>query len=473
MTEDTARQRLARRPPCVVFALGLAAMVEMSDLRQHALEVVERLQQAGHQAFWVGGCVRDFLLGQEPKDYDIATSARPDQIQQLFSPTRAVGKQFGVVLVLVDHFSFEVATFRAEEDYLDGRHPSSITFSTAEADAQRRDFTVNGLFYDPVMQRLFDWVDGEADLKTRQIRTIGRSADRFAEDHLRLLRAIRFAAALGFDVEPHTMAAIQAAAADITSVSAERIRDELLRLVRPPHAARGLELLRTSSLLGQVLPELSDTVDCEQPPQYHPEGTVYQHVLKTLELMPLEAPVPLIWAALLHDIGKPATRRLHPEDGAVHFYGHEKVGASVAETMLRRLRFPRRQIDQIVQCVRMHMQLKDAPQMRKSTLRRVLMRPSFPIELELHRLDCLASHGLMDIHAFLTRELNALRLTPRLYPPLITGSDLLEMGLKEGPELGRLLAEIREKQLLDELTTPEAARHFARKKAVLCGPPES
>jgi poly(A) polymerase len=439
----------------------------MSELRQKALTVVERLQGAGHQAFWVGGCVRDFLLGQDPKDYDIATSARPEEIQGLFSPTRAVGKQFGVVLVLLDQCSFEVATFRAEADYLDGRHPSTITFSTAETDARRRDFTVNGLFYDPARRHLFDWVGGEADLRARQIRTIGRSEDRFAEDHLRLLRAIRFAAALDFTVEEHTMQAIRQAAPTLQSVSAERVRDELLRLLRPPHAVRGLELLRGSGLLEHVLPELADTIACEQPPRYHPEGTVYQHVIKTLEFMQPDASLTLIWAALLHDIGKPATRRLHPEDGAVHFYGHEKVGAIMASGLLRRLRFPRRQIEQISQCVRMHMQLKDSLQMRKATLRRMLMRPSFPVELELHRLDCLASHGLLDIYEFLARELALMREAHRFYPPLLTGSDLLEMGLKEGPELGQLLADIREKQLQEELLTPEAARHYARQRAVL------
>jgi poly(A) polymerase len=445
--------------------------MNISELRQKAHAVVERLQSAGHQAFWVGGCVRDFLLCQEPKDYDIATSASPEQIQALFSPTRVVGKHFGVVLVLIDQCSFEVASFRTHAEGLDGYDPAILGLRKARADACRRDFTVNGLFYDPRRDRLYDWVGGEADLRARQIRTIGCSEDRFAEDRLRLMRAIRFAAVLDFSLEHETMVAIQRTASTVLSVSAERVRDELLRLLRPPHAVRGLDLLRQSQLLDYVLPELSATVSCEQPPRYHPEGTVYQHILKTLELMPPDSSQVLIWAALLHDIGKPATRRLSSENGAVHFYGHEKAGAGMAENALRRLRFPKRQIEQIVQCVRMHMQLKDSMQMRPATLRRMLLRPNFPIELELHRLDCLASHGLMDIHAFLAGELTALRHQPRYYPPLLTGSDLLEMGLKEGPELSRLLADIREKQRQDQLNSLEEARHYARRRAVLPNEP--
>jgi poly(A) polymerase len=438
--------------------------VKMLDLRQQALEIVRHLQTAGYEAFWVGGCVRDFLRGQTPQDYDVATSARPDEIQQLFPHTRTVGKQFGVVLVVMDPHTFEVATFRSESNYQDGRHPATVIFGHARADAFRRDFTVNGLFYDPVKEKLYDWVGGADDLKARVIRTIGNPAERFTEDHLRLLRAVRFAAVLDFSLEPHTLRAIQGLAPKIQLVSAERIRDELLKLIRPPHAAQGLDLLRLSGLLPQVLPEIHATISCEQTPDFHPEGTVYQHTIKLLRHLPTDASTSLIWAALLHDVGKPATTDRDADDGRIHFFGHEKVGAESAEHLLERLRLPRRQIEEIVTCVRLHMQLKDALRMRKATLRRMLMRPTFPLELELHRLDCLGSHGQLEIHSFLENQLALLRQMPEWHPPLLTGRELLDLGMKEGPALGRLLAEIREKQLQDELKTPEEAQQWARRR---------
>ena len=431
------------------------------ELQTAAERVVRQLQSAGFEAYWVGGCVRDVLLGREPGDFDVATSAKPDEIETLFPRTVPVGKQFGVMLVVEGGHSFEVATFRAEADYQDGRHPKRVAFADAKADALRRDFTVNGLFYDPVERRTFDWVDGQADLRARILRTIGKPEERFSEDHLRLLRAIRFAAQLGFELEPQTLAAVQRYCALIRSVSAERVRDELNKLFAPPHAARGLKLLRASGLLNELLPELAATVECEQSPDYHPEGSVFNHLLRMLAQLPPSAPPSLSWAVLLHDIAKPVTAGKDPASGRIHFHGHERVGAEMSEAILRRLKFPRRMMDEVVHCVRHHMQFKDVPQMRRATVRRLILRPTFPLELELHRLDCLGSHGRLDIYEQLVRESGELERQPSIKPPLINGADLIALGMKPGPALGLLLNQARDKQLQEELHTREEALAWA------------
>lgn len=448
--------------------------------REKAVEIVRRLQAAGFAAFWVGGCVRDFLLGRDPQDYDIATDAQPAQVEKLFKRTLAVGRKFGVMIVVEAKHQFQVATFRAEEEYQDGRHPTKVVFSNAEADAQRRDFTVNGLFYDPVAKKLHDWVGGEQDLRAKIIRTIGSPEERFTEDHLRLLRAVRFAAQLNFEIELQTFAAVRTLAAKIRLISAERIRDELIKLFAPGKvgqasslsinrrdacstiAARGLVLLRDSGLLPFVLPELAATIACEQSPDYHPEGTVFEHIRLMLDKMPANAPASLPWAVILHDIAKPATAEREARTGAIHFYGHEKIGAAMAERLLTRLRFPKKQIGEIVACVRQHMQFKDVKEMRTATLRRLLLRETFPLELELHRLDCLGSHGDLELYDFLVAQAAALKKKPTIRPPLLTGKDLIKLGMKPGPAMGALLNEIREKQLQDELKTPARARTWAK-----------
>jgi len=462
-----------------------------NEPRTLATAIVRRLQSAGFSAFWVGGCVRDFLLGREPGDYDIATSALPEQIEKLFPLTVAVGRKFGVLVVIAGEAQFQVATFRAEADYRDGRRPETVVFADARADAARRDFTVNGLFFDPIAEQLHDWVGGEADLRAKTIRTIGSPEERFAEDHLRLLRAVRFAAQLDFEIEPATFAALQANAAKIKLISAERIRDELLKLFGPapirvaadvrkrtaisdldrlPNvggdmetvASRGLRLLQDSSLLEHVLPEIAATMTCDQSPDFHPEGTVFNHLWLMLKQLPPDAHPSLPWAVLLHDVAKPVTAARDPETGSIHFYEHEKIGATMAEEILERLRFPRKQIEEVATAVRHHMQFKDAPQMRKATLRRLLLRDTFPLELALHRLDCLGSHGRLDIHYFLVAQSAELAKQPEIRPPLLTGLDLIALGLKPGPALGKLLAEIREQQLQDELKTPEEARDWVK-----------
>ena len=436
-----------------------------------ARQIVERLQGAGFAAFWVGGCVRDFLLGRDPLDFDIATDAKPDKVEELFPKTIPVGRQFGVVVVVENGHQFQVATFRAEADYRDGRRPEKVVFANAEADASRRDFTVNGLFYDPVTGKTHDWVGGEKDLREKIIRTIGSPAERFGEDHLRMLRAVRFAARLNFEIEPATLAAIRALAPKIKTISAERIRDELIKLFTPPEAeggsfsaaARGLTLLRESGLLEQVLPEFSATITCEQSPDFHPEGSVFNHVRLMLEKLPMGANESLPWAVLLHDVAKPVTAERNAETGKIHFYGHEKIGADMSEKILRRLRFPKKQIDEIATCVRNHMQFKDVKQMRKATLRRMLMRETFPLELELHRLDCLGSSGDLEHYNFLVVEAEALKQKPEIHPPLLTGNDLMTLGVPQGERIGQLLHEVREKQLADELQTSEQAREWVRR----------
>ena len=435
-----------------------------SSPREIASEIAARLQAAGFAAFWVGGCVRDFLLGREPQDFDIATDAKPEQVEKLFRKTIPVGKKFGVIIVVENGIQFQVATFRAEADYQDGRRPEKIEFANAEADAARRDFTVNGLFYDPLTKKIHDWVGGEKDLRAKIIRTIGKPEERFGEDHLRLLRAIRFAAQLDFEIEPKTFAAIKTLAPKIKIISAERVRDELLKLFRPPHASRGLVLLRDSGLLEPILPELAATIDCEQSPDFHPEGSVFNHICLMLEKMPANADEALAWSVLLHDIAKPVTAEREAATGKIHFYGHEKVGADMAENILQRLRFPNKQMEEIVAAVRHHMQFKDVKQMRKATLRRLLMRETFPLELELHRLDCLGSFGDLTHYHFLIEQAEELKKLPAIRPPLLTGNDLIKLGMRPAKKLGELLAEIRELQLADELKTPDAAKAWVKKK---------
>jgi len=485
-----------------------------------AKDIVACLQHAGFAAFWVGGCVRDFLLGREPQDFDIATDAKPEQVEKLFKRTIAVGRKFGVMIVVEGGHQFQVATFRAEADYQDGRRPEKVVFANAEADASRRDFTVNGLFYDPITKKTHDWVGGEKDLCARIIRTIGKPEERFGEDHLRLLRAVRFAAQLNFEIEPKTFAAVKSLAPKIKFISAERIRDELLKLFMPPlgettaltpalspeerenvkdavvirthsdssqrgnsklplpgervgvraekltkysPASRGLVLLHESRLLEHILPELAATIDCEQSPDFHPEGSVFKHICLMLEKLPADAHESLPWTVLMHDIAKPVTAEKDLKTGSIHFYGHEKIGADMARVILNRLRFPKKQIDEIVACVLHHMQFKDVKQMRKSTLRRLLLRETFPLELELHRLDCLGSHGDLELYDFLVEQAEELKKQPTIHPPLLTGKDLIALGMKPGKEMGALLHEIREKQLQDELKTPRQARAWVKK----------
>ncbi|MBI5821093.1 MAG: CCA tRNA nucleotidyltransferase [Verrucomicrobia bacterium] len=433
----------------------------MTDKRQLALDIVRTLRAAGHTALFAGGCVRDMLRAVPPHDYDVVTSARPEQVRALFRKTFEVGAQFGVVLVVLEGVSFEVATFRSDDAYEDGRRPVSVTFSTPEADAQRRDFTMNGLFYDPVEERVLDYVAGRADIERRVVRCIGDATARFTEDKLRMLRAVRFASNLGYNIEPETFRAIQRMAPQIAVVSAERIRDELIKIFTRPNAGRGLRLLDSSGLLGVVLPEVTAMKGCEQPPQFHPEGDVFVHTCLMMDGL-REASLTLAFATLLHDVGKPPAFQRAPD--RIRFNEHDVIGGRMTETILRRLRFPNDSIGQIVACVENHMVFRNAPAMRKAKLKRLLARPTFAEELELHRLDCLASHADLTNYDFLKNVV--LEIPPQVAapPPLITGDDLLAMGMKPGPEMGALLREARELQLEEKLHTPDEALAWARQR---------
>jgi poly(A) polymerase len=429
-----------------------------------ARDLVAQLQKAGHTAYFAGGCVRDQLLGIEAKDYDIATSARPEEVQRLFSRvTDLTGKCFGVVRVLVGDESYEVATFRQDGPYKDGRHPESVRFATAEEDALRRDFTVNGLFFDPVAERLIDHVGGEADLRAKIIRAIGNPADRFAEDHLRLLRAIRFATRLIFKIEPKTWEAIRAETAMIRTVSAERIRDELNKIFSAAKPELGLDLLDGSGLLQEVLPDVAVLHGVEQPPQFHPEGDVYTHV--RLMLSKIEHPnLELALAILFHDVGKKPTAKMD-ENGRIRFNEHESVGAVMTEQIMTGLRYDNKTIQTVRELVQNHMQFKDVPHMRSSTLKRMMARQNFLLELELHRIDCSSSHG--DLRHFDTlKQLLETMSTEEIDPlPLISGRDVLAMGLRPGREVGRILEAIRVAQLEGTVQTPSEALAMARRLA--------
>jgi poly(A) polymerase len=429
-----------------------------------ARDVVARLQRAGHTAYLAGGCVRDQLLGLIAKDEDIATSALPDEVQRLFPRvTELTGKSFGVIRVLVGDEAFEIAMFRRDGAYTDGRHPESVVPATPEEDAQRRDFTVNGLFYDPVAERLYDYVGGEADLRTKTLRAIGEPADRFAEDHLRLLRAIRFATRLGFKIEPKTWEAIRVAAPTIRTVSAERIRDELNRIFIAAKPEIGLDLLDRSGLLAEVLPDIAALHGVEQPPQFHPEGDVFEHT--RLMLTKMEKPdLELALSILFHDVGKKPTSRTD-ENGRIRFNEHESVGAEMAERIMTDLRYDNKMRHTVRELVQHHMQFKDVPHMRPSTLKRMMTRPTFQLELELHRIDCASSHGDLKHYEFLKHQLETMS-TDEINPtPLISGHDLKAMGLPPGKTIGRILEAIRVAQLDGRVETRAEALAMARQLA--------
>jgi len=421
-----------------------------------ALHVLKTLRAAGHEALLAGGCVRDFLLGLHPKDHDIATSATPDQVVGLFPGARTVGAHFGVVIVRHVEDHVEVATFRTDGSYKDGRRPQTVSFSTAEEDARRRDFTINGIFRDPVEDRIIDYVGGREDLEARLLRAIGDAHRRFEEDRLRLLRAVRFAATLDFAIEPATWAAVRAHAGGIGDVSAERIRDELVKILLHPNRLRGFDLLVDSGLMAGVLPEILVLQGVEQPPQWHPEGDVYVHTRLMLSLLPEQASLPLILAVLLHDIAKPATFT-RDADGRIRFNGHDKLGAEMSGEILRRLKFPNDVIEPVTGMVERHMTFKDVQKMRHSTLRRLMARPSFADELELHRVDCLGSNGLLDNHEFLVAKQAEFASEPLLPRWLVTGTDLVKAGWPPGPDLGRMLTAVQNAQLEGVVTTREEA----------------
>ena len=426
-------------------------------MEAQARAVVRRLHDAGFLALYAGGCVRDTLLGLVPKDFDIATSAPPDEVQRIFPRTIAVGAHFGVICVLEGGIPFEVATFRSDDAYVDGRHPTGVTYSTPQLDAERRDFTINGMFFDPLQGEVIDYVHGREDLQAGILRAIGDPVQRFREDRLRLLRAVRFAAAFGFTIDPATWEALRANASEIHVVSAERIREELVRIFTTPNRVRGFDLLDASGLMKEVLPEIEALKGCEQPPQFHPEGDVYVHTRRMLELLPAETSIPLVFSVLFHDIGKPATYSRDPAEDRIRFSGHDKVGAEMTVQVMERLRFSREAIDATVEAVANHMVFKDVQSMRVARLKRFMARPHFSDELELHRVDCASSHGMLDNYEFLSKKHEEFASEPLIPPPLVNGRDVIALGWKPGPKIGEILEAVQTRQLEGVLQTREQA----------------
>jgi poly(A) polymerase len=443
--------------------------------RERADSICAALRRNGYQALLVGGCVRDLLLGRSPVDYDIATDALPDQVMALFPESVAVGAQFGVVFIPGDGCKVEVATFRSDGNYSDGRRPEQVVYAkTPEQDVRRRDFTINGLMMRPDGGDVLDFVGGQADLKAGVIRTIGEPEQRFSEDKLRLMRAVRFAARFGFAIEPETFAAIRRHAHEIGVVSAERVRDELTRLLTEGAARRGFELLDETGLLPQVLPEVAAMKGVEQPPQYHPEGDVWIHTLLMLAVLEAGAASTLAWGVLLHDVGKPPTFRSIAETGdRIRFDGHVSVGARVGEAICRRFRFSNEDTEQVLALIANHMRFKDVEQMRPATLKRFVRLPRFEEHMELHRLDCTSSHRRMDAYAFVSRLLN--ETPPEQIRPskLLTGDNLREMGYKPGPIFSQILASLEDAQLEGKVSTEDEAIRYVRSKFRPKGPEKS
>src|ERR1700730_1434617 len=434
-----------------------------SPMEKTAREIVSRVREGGHVAYFAGGCVRDIVRGETPKDFDIATDATPGVMQKIFARTYAVGAHFGVIVVLENGFQFEVATFRSDDVYVDGRRPSAVHFSSPEDDAKRRDFTINGMFFDPIANEVIDFVDGRADLKAKLVRAIGDPAQRFAEDRLRMLRAVRFATVLDYKIDNQTWEALRAYASSITEISAERIREELVRIFLSPNRVRGWDLLDESGLLRAILPEIDAMKGCQQPEQFHPEGDVFQHTRLMLQLLPANVSVPLVFSVLLHDVAKPVTASVD-ETGRIRFNAHDRIGAEMTEQIMSRLRFSRAEIDATVEMVRQHMVFKDVPQMRVAKLKRFMARPTFEEELELHRVDCESSHRMLDNYEFLLRKREEFASEPIIPPPLVRGEDLIALGMKPGPKFGEILEAVETRQLEGALKDRDEALEWVKKE---------
>jgi poly(A) polymerase len=472
----------------------------LPNANQQAEEIIRTLRRRGHQAYLAGGCVRDLLLNREPADYDVATDATPQQVMQIFPQTYAVGEQFGVVLVprntvprnkvprnkeegsdeatavlspsegqTPSHHrnAIEVATFRSDVGYSDGRHPDEVRFTKdPRKDVERRDFTINGMMLDPMADsksdEILDFVGGRADLNAGIIRAIGDPERRFAEDKLRMLRAVRFAARFDYQIEPATLAAIQRLADKIHQVSAERIREELSKMLTEGQARRAFQLLDATGLLQQVLPEIAAMKGVEQPPQYHPEGDVFAHTLLLLDKLPAGASKTLAWGALLHDVGKPPTFRVAPD--RIRFDGHVDVGVKMAAEILRRLRFSNDETDRILALVDHHMRFGQVQQMNQSTLKKFLRLPAFDEHMELHRLDSLSSHGQLVAYDYVRQQLQSMPAEAIRPAPLITGGDLIAAGYAPGPRFKEILGAVEDLQLEGRLTSPEAAMEYVRQE---------
>ena len=434
----------------------------MDSNKAAAVEIIGKLQEEGHVAYLAGGCVRDMLRGETPKDYDIATSALPEQITSIFSKTREVGVHFGVVIVIKDNQAFDVATFRNDGSYKDGRHPEDVTFSTPEEDTARRDFTINGIFFDPISQKHIDFVDGRSDIEKKVVRAIGDPDLRFQEDHLRLLRAVRFAARFNYEIEEKTWKSIKLNASGISKISKERVRDELTKILLNENRVLGFDLLVDSGLMEHIIPEILQLKGCEQPPQFHPEGDVFVHTRLMLGLLKDNPSIELVLSVLLHDIGKPATYSFDEAADRIRFNGHDKLGAEMSNQILRGLKFSNSIIEDVVQMVANHMTFKDVQKMRQSKLKRFMSRSTFSDEKELHRVDCLGSWGGLDNYNFLNEKMIEFANEPIIPTPLLKGKDLIKLGWTPGPNLGETLNSVQDLQLEGTLNSKEEALEWVK-----------
>ncbi|HUT37245.1 MAG TPA: CCA tRNA nucleotidyltransferase [Planctomycetota bacterium] len=438
-----------------------------TSLRQKAERIVRRLAEVGHQALLAGGCVRDMVRDDEPHDYDIATDASPEAVQALFERTVPVGAQFGVVVVVDGDDQFQVARFRADVGYSDGRRPDAVREADAREDALRRDFTINGLFYDPLKGEILDFVGGQQDIRDGVVRAIGDPDARFAEDSLRLLRAVRFAARYAYRIEAGTEAAVRRHAAEIRRVSAERVREELTRIFTGPNRGAALQLLHHTGLLRHVLPEVEAMVGCQQPPEFHPEGDVFTHTCLALDALEEPSPV-LAFATLLHDVGKPPTQH---ESDRIRFNLHDKAGAQIAREVCQRLRFSVEHTEAIAEIVLDHMRFMAVTRMRPSTLKRFLRSPHFAEGLDMHRADCVASHGSLENYEFCREKLAGLAEEEIRPPRLVTGHDLIALGYVPGPLFAAILTRVEDAQLEGEIATKEDALTLVQRQFPLTQDP--
>jgi len=432
----------------------------VSDLRVKAQKLVKTLVDEGFEAYFIGGCVRDMVMGIEPQDYDIATSATPREVMSIFPRCYSVGAQFGVVVVVEGEDQFQVATFRSELGYSDGRHPDGVIFTSAEEDVKRRDFTINGMLYQPLTDELMDLVGGRKDIEAKIIRTIGEPIARLREDKLRMIRAVRFAVRFGFSIEEDTLQAVKGNASGILQVSQERIRDELIKILLGPGPAEGLTMLYDTGLLEFVLPEVTAFKGVPQPPQFHPEGDVWNHVIIMLRNMHDPSPT-LAMAVLMHDVGKPLTISRAER---IRFDNHAKVGEEIAEKVCRRLRFSRQETNTIKALVALHLRFIHIRNMRSGRLKRFLMDPGFKEHLELHRLDCIASHGDLGNYEFCLEKLQEYEKEEPSEGPLMSGHDLIAMGFTPGPLFKEILSEVEDAQLEGSITLHEQAKELVLKK---------
>jgi len=455
--------------------------------KERAAEIVETLRRHGHQAYLVGGCVRDLLLWREPADYDVATDAVPTEVMEIFPDSYDVGARFGVILVPLpkdkkdkiesgatgpSHDVVEVATFRSDMGYSDGRHPDQVRFSrSAREDVERRDFTINGLLLDPRTNEVLDFVDGRNDLRARVIRTIGKPAERFREDKLRMLRAVRFAARFQFTIETGTLQAIQKLASEIHQVSRERVRDELTKMLIEGRARGAFLRLDQTGLLREVLPEIAAMKGVEQSPQFHPEGDVFVHTLLMLDKLPSPCPPTLAWGALLHDVGKPPTFRITPD--RIRFDEHVEVGVRMAGEICRRLRFSNDDTEQILALVANHMRFSDVARMKDSTFKKFVRMSHFDEHLELHRMDCQASHGDLTLYQFTRDKMSSMPPEAIRPAPLITGEDLIAAGHKPGPRFKEILAAVEDAQLEGRLETKAQAMELVQREFPVADHPEA